>query len=89
MDESPAPENSVCTEPGSLSGSDSVPILNACADWINGEGDGVNESDFDEGAAPVVVVSGAEENFKVTRPGDLLLVEAILADRSKKREEPE
>ena len=32
--------------------------------------------------APVVVVPGAEENFKVTRAGDLLLVEAILADRS-------
>jgi len=39
--------------------------------------------------APVVVVSGDEENFKVTRAGDLLLVEAILADRSKKGEEPE
>jgi len=30
---------------------------------------------------PVVVVAGAEENLKVTRPGDLLLVEAILAGR--------
>lgn len=38
--------------------------------------------------APVVVVPGAEENFKVTRAGDLLLVEAILADRNKKGEGP-
>jgi 2-C-methyl-D-erythritol 4-phosphate cytidylyltransferase len=38
---------------------------------------------------PVVVVPGAEENFKVTRASDLLLVEAILADRNNKRGEPE
>jgi 2-C-methyl-D-erythritol 4-phosphate cytidylyltransferase len=36
--------------------------------------------------SPVAVVSGAEENFKVTQGGDLLLVEAILAGRNKKGE---
>lgn len=39
--------------------------------------------------APVVVVPGAEENFKVTRAGDLLLVEAILADRGNRGEKQE
>ncbi|MCF3960523.1 2-C-methyl-D-erythritol 4-phosphate cytidylyltransferase [Streptomyces fuscigenes] len=63
-------------------------ILQLAHDTVGGVGDGATDCAgmVERLGSPVVVVPGHEEAFKVTRPLDLVLAEAVLARRRAKDE---